>query len=78
MDDVTITPTDNGPSIVRGTFRLGDVDGNDIPFKGPTAALCRCGASENKPFCDGTHVKIGFLSSVRGSKQPAAQRIVNG
>lgn len=47
MEKVTIDALENGPCIVS-------VDGKKI------AALCRCGHSENKPHCDGTHAKIGF------------------
>jgi CDGSH-type Zn-finger protein len=55
---VTIKVRDNGPLIVEGEFKLTDAQGNDIPVK--KAALCRCGGSTIKPFCDGTHSKIGF------------------
>lgn len=49
----------NGPLIVKGNFELFDADGNEIETKSKIA-ICRCGASENKPFCDGSHSKIGF------------------
>jgi CDGSH-type Zn-finger protein len=51
---------DNGPILVTGDFSLTLPDGKEIPVEGPTIALCRCGASEKKPFCDGAHKKIGF------------------
>lgn len=50
---------DNGPYLVTGDIVLEDGSGNIIEFK-EKAALCRCGQSKNKPFCDGTHAKIGF------------------
>lgn len=56
---VTIKVLKNGPLSVSGEFELIDAEGNRIETKGK-AALCRCGASTNKPFCDGTHSKIGF------------------
>jgi CDGSH-type Zn-finger protein len=64
MADVTITPTDNGPYVVRGPIKLVDANGKEFEVRG-TVALCRCGGSENKPFCDGTHSKLGFQSAPR-------------
>jgi len=55
---VTIKIRDNGPLIVDGEFTLVDANGNEVPIV--KKALCRCGASTMKPFCDGTHSKIGF------------------
>ena len=55
---VTIKIKDNGPYLVDGEFTLVDANGNEIPIV--KKALCRCGASTTKPFCDGTHSKIGF------------------
>ncbi len=65
MADATVVPTDDGPYMISGTFTLNDVEGNQITVEGD-AYLCRCGASGNKPFCDGSHRKAGFESSVRG------------
>jgi CDGSH-type Zn-finger protein len=50
----------NGPYLVNGEIELKDADGKVIPTKDKSCAFCRCGASNNKPFCDGTHVKVGF------------------
>jgi CDGSH-type Zn-finger protein len=60
---VSIRP--NGPYLVEGEIELVDVNGNkvDTSAKGPRFALCRCGASVTKPFCDGTHSKIGFQAA---------------
>lgn len=55
---VTIKIADNGPLLVDGDFTLIDSKGNEIPKL--KKALCRCGGSTTKPFCDGTHSKIGF------------------
>lgn len=55
---VTIKIRDNGPLIVDGEFTLTDAAGNEVPIV--KRALCRCGGSTIKPFCDGTHSKIGF------------------
>ncbi len=60
MAECTITPYADGPLIVRGPFRLLDQDGNEIEVRRRTVALCRCGRSRIRPFCDGTHKLIGF------------------
>ncbi|NOX47039.1 MAG: hypothetical protein GXO89_08690 [Chlorobi bacterium] len=49
----------NGPLLVHGTISLTGKDGN-IETKEKTTAFCRCGASANKPYCDGSHRKINF------------------
>lgn len=55
-----LTPYPNGPYLLRGDFRLTDPQGRQIDPRRKTVALCRCGASRRKPFCDGTHKLIGF------------------
>jgi 3-phenylpropionate/trans-cinnamate dioxygenase ferredoxin subunit len=60
MSDVRITATENGPYKVEGTIELVDHDGSPVTVERQTIFLCRCGGSTNKPFCDGTHSKIGF------------------
>jgi CDGSH-type Zn-finger protein len=60
-----ITALDNGPYLVRGPVLLLDAEGNEFRAERATVALCRCGASANKPFCDGTHAKIGFRAQDR-------------
>ncbi|GAB5446279.1 CDGSH iron-sulfur domain-containing protein [Gymnodinialimonas sp.] len=57
-----ITPAPNGPLIVENPPRLTGADGTDIETP-PKFGLCRCGASARKPFCDGSHAKIGFESA---------------
>jgi CDGSH-type Zn-finger protein len=58
----TITPYLNGPYLVRGDFAVLDQEGNEIRRSRETIALCRCGKSQTKPFCDGTHKAIGFTA----------------
>jgi CDGSH-type Zn-finger protein len=58
-----ITPYRDGPYIVRGTVALEDQDGVAIPTRRPTIALCRCGRSQMRPFCDGTHKLTGFRAA---------------
>jgi CDGSH-type Zn-finger protein len=59
-DDVVITPYRDGPLLVRGPFTLQDQDGNPIEIGRRTVALCRCGKSRMRPFCDGTHKLVKF------------------
>lgn len=59
-ETTTIKPAKNGPYLVTHCDTLkGMMDGHEYDSAG-TVALCRCGGSKNKPFCDGTHAKIGF------------------
>jgi nitrite reductase/ring-hydroxylating ferredoxin subunit len=58
-NDTTITPENNGPYHVRGDFQIVLPSGRALDARGETW-LCRCGGSQTKPFCDGTHAKIGF------------------
>jgi CDGSH-type Zn-finger protein len=64
MPPVKITVRKNGPYRVEaeeGGIEMFDADGNKYDLTGkPAFSLCRCGGSVNKPFCDGTHSKIGF------------------
>jgi CDGSH-type Zn-finger protein len=60
--DTEITPYRDGPLVVRGPVRLVDATGAEIPVRRSTIALCRCGHSRIKPFCDGTHKAAGFTS----------------
>jgi CDGSH-type Zn-finger protein len=62
MPEVTIEVRRNGPLIVNGPVELKDADGKLYPVK-ERIVLCRCGASTTKPFCDGTHSKIGFQAA---------------
>lgn len=70
MADVTITIRPNGPYLVEGPIQLLDADGNayDTSDK-KIVALCRCGGSTNKPFCDGTHSKIGFAAAEKAVQE---------
>jgi 3-phenylpropionate/trans-cinnamate dioxygenase ferredoxin subunit len=71
---ITIKVRQNGPLLIAGDdvaqVALVDHDGNPISTEGrKSIALCRCGASTTKPFCDGTHSKIGF----QGAEQARAE-----
>jgi CDGSH-type Zn-finger protein len=65
--DARITPYPDGPYLVRGAFALTDANGKPIETRRRTIALCRCGGSSRKPFCDGTHKLIGFQSGTGSS-----------
>lgn len=58
--DVTITPYRDGPLLVRGQFRIQDQEGNEIEPGRDIVALCRCGKSRMRPFCDGSHKLVNF------------------
>lgn len=74
MSVVKIMVKKNGSYRVEtpeGSVELVDGDGNRYDLTGkPTFSLCRCGASANKPFCDGTHNKIGFQAAETAPKSP--------
>jgi CDGSH-type Zn-finger protein len=68
-----ITINNNGSVRVEGDFTILDANGNTFDLSGRTAiSLCRCGHSENKPFCDGTHRKVDFQSEVKARTLPPA------
>jgi CDGSH-type Zn-finger protein len=70
----TVTPYRDGPLIVRGNFRLLDQEGAEIDPGRKTIALCRCGKSGIKPFCDGSHKRSGFSAPSAPSRpRPAAE-----
>lgn len=62
---VTITPYPDGPLLVRGAVELRTAEGEPIERRRRTVALCRCGLSTIKPFCDGTHKAAGFRTDDR-------------
>jgi len=66
-DTVTITPYRDGPLLVRGPVELSWPDGSRIERRCDTVALCRCGKSKLRPFCDGTHKLIGFRAPGPGA-----------
>jgi len=72
MDEpVSITCSPNGPLRVTGNFVIKDGQGKDFGLAGRTTiSLCRCGQSQNKPFCDGSHARTGFQSVVEARELP--------
>lgn len=68
--EVIVNP--NGPLLVKGNFALKDAKGQEFGLGGrDLIGLCRCGASENKPFCDGSHGQAGFDSTVEAINLPS-------
>jgi CDGSH-type Zn-finger protein len=70
MAEVKITVLKNGPLLVNGPVELKDAEGKTYPTTG-NFALCRCGASTTKPFCDGNHSRIGFQAAERAVPESA-------
>ena len=70
---IKIMPKPHGPYLVTGDLsqlEFTDINGNKYDISGKqTIALCRCGGSVNKPFCDGTHSKIGFQAAEAAVKR---------
>ena len=64
---MTIKARESGPYLVTGTVTLNDADGNPY-ITGENFVLCRCGQSQTKPFCDGSHKTTGFVATERAPK----------
>jgi len=66
-----ITPLNNGPIRIEGEFQIYDAQGNSFGLAGRTViSLCRCGHSANKPFCDGSHARMGFQDQCQARELP--------
>ena len=71
MADAKVSVRNHGPLRLEGEFTLCDAEGNPFDLAGRTAiSLCRCGHSEDKPFCDGSHRKFSFQSDVKARQLP--------
>lgn len=63
VSDVSVTVRANGPYKVVGPIRIVDADGREFALpEGSAVALCRCGHSQTKPFCDASHKRVGFVA----------------
>ena len=72
MAATRVTVFNDGPIRIEGDFEIVDPEGNVFGLAGRTRiSLCRCGASENKPFCDGSHKACEFSNSVAARDLPA-------
>lgn len=66
-----VTARNNGPLRVEGDFTIYDMEGKAFDLSGRTGiSLCRCGHSQDKPFCDGSHKTVGFQSEVKARTLP--------
>jgi CDGSH-type Zn-finger protein len=66
MSEVKVLVKDHGPLLISGAVTVTDAAGNTFNLNGKeTFALCRCGASAHRPFCDGAHKTCGFQSAER-------------
>jgi CDGSH-type Zn-finger protein len=65
MQEVTIKVRENGPYRITGAVTIVDADGTPYVVEGDNVALCRCGGSKTKPFCDGSHRENGFSAAER-------------
>ncbi|HEV2177953.1 MAG TPA: CDGSH iron-sulfur domain-containing protein [Terriglobia bacterium] len=71
MAETKVTVRNHGPLRIEGEFTIHDMEGKPFDLAGRTGiSLCRCGHSEDKPFCDGSHKKVGFQSEVRARELP--------
>ena len=70
MTEVTIKPQHNGPYLVYGPVTIVDADGTEYDTSDRNViALCRCGGSTTKPFCDVTHSRAGFQAAERAVRE---------
>jgi CDGSH-type Zn-finger protein len=71
MATTIITPRNDGPYHIKGDFRITTQSGNEIEPGKDEVWLCRCGQSQNKPFCDGSHRKAEFRNNLDDRPQQA-------
>jgi len=72
MPGSKVTVLNNGPLRIEGDFGIFDPEGKEFGLAGRTViSLCRCGQSANKPFCDGSHNRVGFQSQVQARDLPS-------
>lgn len=71
MAGSTVTVANNGPLRITGEFVIKDAEGREFSTPGrESVSFCRCGGSNNKPFCDGTHNRAGFQSVCEARELP--------
>lgn len=70
---VVIKVRESGPYLVKGPITLVDADGSPYGVEGENIVLCRCGGSQSKPFCDGSHRVNGFVATGRAPADEVAR-----
>jgi CDGSH-type Zn-finger protein len=71
MPETRLSARENGPYVITGDIRVFDHQGREfIRPQGTAIALCRCGHSQRKPFCDGSHKTVGFVSRDNAERSP--------
>jgi len=79
MASTKITINNHGPIRIEGDFTIHDAEGNEYGLAGRNViSLCRCGQSENKPFCDGHHKACGFESACAARELPPPVAKIGG
>jgi CDGSH-type Zn-finger protein len=78
LREVTIIPYKNGPYLLRGPFVVRDQDGMEIASPRRVIALCRCGKSRIRPFCDGTHRLVNFRAPSAAEHDSNSRQATDG
>lgn len=68
--EVVITVYPDGPYLIRGAYRIIDENGDEVELTRRTVALCRCGRSSQKPWCDSSHKLLKFRDPVNTARPP--------
>jgi CDGSH-type Zn-finger protein len=74
MEETVVRLRENGPIVIQLPVKVIDHLGNEFTIQPgkPAVALCRCGQSANKPFCDGSHKRVGFIATEIAAPKPEA------
>lgn len=72
--EVVITVYPDGPYLVRGAYRIVDANGDEIELTRRTVALCRCGRSSQKPWCDSSHKLFSFRDPAKTTRSPLRRK----
>lgn len=72
--EVVITAYPDGPYLVRGAYRIVDANGNEVELTRRTVALCRCGHSNQKPWCDSSHKSFNFRDAAKVARSPLPRK----